>query len=446
MILSLAQGLFGHFSRPELKKFLSLGGIFALIIGVYWTLQPLKDSLFMCVVGKEYLPWAQLFSMTLLIPSIMFYSWLVDRVRRHTMIYILACVYAIGALIFGLLFSHSSMSLAAQHTDALRLVGWVWYFFVESYGSLMVALFWAFTTDITSPDSAKRGFSLIIMIGQIGSILGPLLVTPLAGAWCWGSSIPLIFLCAGLIVLLIPLVRWFVAVTPQEEMVGYTVKREPRVKHGFMQGLQLIRSHPYLLAIVAITIVQGAIVTVIDYRFKFLVGHTLLDNVSRTMYLGNYAVWVNGATLVCLLLGVSNVQRRLGIKTALMLMPLVIAIALVLVYSAPVVSVLFWVMVIARAINYSMNAPAVKQLYVPTSHDVKYKSQAWVETFGSRGSQAVGSGVILVGQSTQRFLAPGLVVLCGIMGCVGAILVWLCIAYYIAQSYDWAIKNEKLVC
>lgn len=446
MLLALAQSLFGHFTKQELKKFLSLGGIFALIIGVYWTLQPLKDSLFMCIVGKEYIPWAQLVSMSLLIPSIMAYSWLVDRVRRHTMLYLLCFIYAFMGIVFGLLFNHSSIGLANTHATMYRTIGWLWYFFVESYGSLMVALFWAFTVDITKPESAKKGFSLIIMIGQVGSILGPLLLTPLAGHCWWGSSIPIIFLCSALLMGLIFCIKLFIQATPRDEMIGYHVQIKPAPRYGFLQGLKLILTHSYLRGIVAITILQGAIVTSIDYRFKFLVGQELLDNVSRTVYLGNYAVWVNVCTLICLLLGVSNIQRRLGLRFALMLMPVVIAVALVLVYSAPIVSVLFWVMVVARAINYSMNAPAVKQLYVPTSHDVKYKSQAWVETFGSRGSQAVGSGMVLMGQALEHFLFTGFVTMVAITGSCSMILVWLIIAYYISQSYDRAIKNEKLVC
>jgi AAA family ATP:ADP antiporter len=252
--------------------------------------------------------------------------------------------------------------------------------------------------------------------------------------------------CAGLILLLIPYIRWFVNTTPAQEMAGYAVKHEPRPQQGFLQGLRLIRTQPYLLGIVMVTILQGSIVTIIDYQFKYLVGHTFLDNVSRTMYLGNYAVWVNTCTLLCLFLGISNIQRRLGIRTALMLMPLVIAIAVCLVYIAPYVTVLFWVMVVSRAMNYSMNAPAVRQLYVPTSHDVKYKSQAWVETFGSRGSQAVGSGMILVGRAMQAVIPPTFVGLLGGVGSVGMIGLWLCIAYAISGAYDRAVAQEKLVC
>ena len=54
---------------------------------------------------------------------------------------------------------------------------------------------------------------------------------------------------------------------------------------------------------------------------------------------------------------------------------------------------LFWLMVASKAINYALNSPSMKQLYIPTSKDVRYKSQAWIESFGSRGSKAVGSGI-----------------------------------------------------
>ena len=49
---------FGTFERAEFKKFLYMGGIFAVIIGVYWTLRPLKDALFIQLVDKMRLPYA----------------------------------------------------------------------------------------------------------------------------------------------------------------------------------------------------------------------------------------------------------------------------------------------------------------------------------------------------------------------------------------------------
>ncbi len=43
---------FGNFEKDEFKKFLRMGAIFALMIGVYWTLRPLKDAVFIQLVGK----------------------------------------------------------------------------------------------------------------------------------------------------------------------------------------------------------------------------------------------------------------------------------------------------------------------------------------------------------------------------------------------------------
>ena len=79
-----------------------------------------------------------------------------------------------------------------------------------------------------------------------------------------------------------------------------------------------------------------------------------------------------------------------------------IVLAMVLSFKAyPVVHVLFWIMVVAKAINYALNGPALKTLYVPTSHDVKYKSQAWIETFGSRGSKAADQVLTCFNQTFQ---------------------------------------------
>ena len=48
-------------------------------------------------------------------------------------------------------------------------------------------------------------------------------------------------------------------------------------------------------------------------------------------------------------------------------------------------------MVGSKAVNYALNGPALKQLYIPTTPDVRFKAQAWIETFGSRSSKQDGS-------------------------------------------------------
>lgn len=70
LLIRICSFNFGEFEREEFKKFLRMGLIFALIIGVYWTLRPLKDSLFIQLVDKMHLPYAKTISVLALLPLV----------------------------------------------------------------------------------------------------------------------------------------------------------------------------------------------------------------------------------------------------------------------------------------------------------------------------------------------------------------------------------------
>ena len=173
------------------------------------------------MVGKENIPWAKLVSLCVLFPLVIIYSKLVDKFPRHRMLYVMALIYAVATLAFGLLFMHPTIGLANKVVDSGRILGWAWYVFVESYGSIVVALFWAFSTDITPPESAKRGFSVVYMIGQMGCVFGPLFLTPLAGPKYWGSSAPVVLVCSGAYFHDYCYGEVFMTVIPKDQLVGY---------------------------------------------------------------------------------------------------------------------------------------------------------------------------------------------------------------------------------
>ena len=241
--------------------------------------------------------------------------------------------------------------------------------------------------------------------------------------------------------------------TPKSEMVGYHSHDKGAAKEvepGFLEGLMLMLREPYLLGIFGVIGIYEIIITIIDYNFKFLVASEYATEAARAAYLGDYAVMVNVVSFLCLLFGISNIQRRLGIKVSLVMMPFIV-LAMVLSFKAyPVVHVLFWIMVFAKAVNYALNGPALKTLYVPTSHDVKYKSQAWIETFGSRGSKAAGSGVNMSqGLFTSRFgLEGGLTAFIAFSSYLsfGLIAAWLLVALYLGKTYEKAVEQDKVVC
>ena len=64
------------------------------------------------------------------------------------------------------------LGLANWEARPARIVGWVSFVAIESYGSLAVALFWAFTNSTVDLEAAKASYGLVIAGAQIGAILG----------------------------------------------------------------------------------------------------------------------------------------------------------------------------------------------------------------------------------------------------------------------------------
>ena len=64
------------------------------------------------------------------------------------------------------------LGLANWESRPARIVGWVSFVAIESYGSLAVALFWAFTNSTVDLEAAKASYGLVIAGAQIGAIIG----------------------------------------------------------------------------------------------------------------------------------------------------------------------------------------------------------------------------------------------------------------------------------
>ena len=65
--------------RHERLKFFLLCVTFLLVIGSYTLIKELRDSIFVAIVGREYIPIARIIETFVLIPAIFFYAYLVDR-------------------------------------------------------------------------------------------------------------------------------------------------------------------------------------------------------------------------------------------------------------------------------------------------------------------------------------------------------------------------------
>lgn len=463
----LAVSLWGKFeSKEEVRKFAFLAIIFCFIIGIYWALRPLKDGIFSDFLDfGSYQPFAKILSLVLIVPLIIFYNKLIDRFSRNKLFYVLTIGYASVAILFAFLFSAYSgfgIGTASAYVGAKGsslfvsllksfwgrpIIGWMWYVFVESFGSLLVALFWAFTSDITKPGAARRGFPMIALLGQMGNILGPKFIT--AKRFGFATSSPVVVILAMLILCVGGLLWLFITVTPKEQLVGFEdaqveqkeFEKSKKEEPGFLDGLKHLLKHKYLLGIAGIIIFYEIIVTLIDYFFKLTAKAQYAGEAGMSGYLAGYGVWTGIVATICVLFGINNIQRKLGMKASLVVMPLLVLVAVLALRFFPSLQVAFWIMVFAKAVNYALNQPSLKQAYIPTTKESKYKAQSWIEMFGGRSSKAVGSGINLVnGFSPAAYMLLSLIIPLGLIG------IWIFVAIFVARTYTKAVKENKVVC
>lgn len=447
---------FGNFEKEEFKKFFRMGFIFSLIIGVYWTLRPLKDAVFIQLVDRLQLPYAKTISVLALLPLVMFYTKLLQKNSREKMLMILPFFYGITIIIFAMImyFAQAPADLIATRPlpslIATKALGYLWYLFVESFGSLVVALFWAFASDTTEPAHAKRGYPLVYAFGQLGGIICPITIGGLPHRLGLKSDTLSMIILGILTLLIIPLVKYFIKATPSNLLTSFgKIEVKTEEEPSFLEGLKLVIKNRYLMGIFAVNFIYEIIVTIFDFNFKIAAG-AQYSGVALSNYLSIYGSSVNVVSLVCLLLGISNVTRFLGVNIALASMPIIVGFALFGFLTLDSLTFLFILMVGSKAINYALNGPALKQLYIPTTPDVRFKAQAWIETFGSRSSKEAGSLFNMTLSPLQsafgKLQGKGYyLMLSGSFG-FPLLVLWLITALFLGKAFQKAIENKKLIC
>jgi AAA family ATP:ADP antiporter len=322
-----------------------------------------------------------------------------------------------------------------------RILGWAWYLYVESFGSLMVALFWSFVSDSTTPESAKRGYSAIAIGGQMGGLTGPLLAQQIIGSYGTGAAL---ILAVGALCLLVGFVFIYVSFIREKDRSAFGKNRSPlegKPKAGFMEGFRLLISRPYLFGIFSIIALYEILITILDFHFKVLASNEHLGE-NLVQFLFKYAISVNVVALAALLFGAGAIGRKLGVGRTLLILPAFVLAAFFTLKSYPVLWVAFAIMVACKGVNYSLIQPTKEQLYLPTTKESRYKAKAWIDMFGGRLSKGTGSYI----NSFRGILGPETFMVITVTASVGLVGLWVFAALFVGKIHAKAIKEDRLVC
>lgn len=435
MVSKLLRFFWGDLTSDELKKFGLLACTYLFIIGTYWLMRPLKDAIFMRVVGKNYLPAAKILSVLIMIPLILIYSKLVDVVQKHKLFYIIFIFYGIIFLSIAYFLGHPSIGLANQDLGSDRLLGWAFYLGIESFGSLAITLFWSFVASTCDTASAKKGYALILFGAQFGSVAGPFL----AGKATIIGMQPLVLMVAFGILIVPVIIRLLLHKYPYFFNEVDTEKKTHKPSTGPIQGLKLLFSHTYLVGILGLVTLYEIIGTIIDYQMKFMADGTFSSVEVLTEFFGAYGFYANLLALLFALVGTNFFIRKFGLVASLVSYPITVGLVVIMVWINPTLYAFFGAMIAIKGFSYALNKPCVEIMYIPTSKDVKFKAKSWIDVFGSRSAKAGGAAINAFFTEISSLLFFGSLISIGVVG------VWIATAFFVGKKNQHLVRENKII-
>ncbi len=401
-----------------------------LILTAYYLLKVAREPLILLGGGAEVKSYASVGQSILLVFVTSIYGWLATRVARMALIAWVSGFFVVNLVVFWAL---------GERGVPLGVPFFLW---VGIFNVTTVAQFWSFAADVYSEEQGKRLFPIVGIGSSVGAV---------AGAWVANELLFLgpfrLMLIASLLLVVCVALTYAVhrrdTHPPSEQAPRHDVKSPLSGANGFA----LVLRDRYLLLFAGLIFVLNWVTKTGDY----VLDRKLLDaahdaalnhGVKASLYVGQfkarYFEWVNVLGVVLQLLAVSRVIKYLGLRAALVIMPIISLAGYGAAFIAPVLGVLFAARVVESSLDYSLSNTTRQALWLLTSRDAKYKAKQVIDTFIVRAGDVMSAGLVWIG--TRNGLP--------LRGFIGATVVltfqWVLLAFLLGRAYTRLSSAQAL--
>lgn len=444
----------------QLPKVVFHASLIAVIISSFWILDSIKDPILNITIGIESQPLAKLLSVFTTLLSVCVYDFLTSRVSKVYLIIIISSFFGSIFFLLSALLSHPQIGLANHTQSGFRWIGWLSYLMIESYGSLMIAVFWSFTNTVMDVSLAKASYGLIIGTAQIGALLGSSIA-----ANSKTIGIPSLFLIGACLTLSINLLMKLYSLCfhleakaanePVHAKAALPIKGTSSERSTVFQsslkscyeGCFLIYRYKYVMHLLVITLLYEILLTLIDYKFKVMGAKNFLSSNenndaedSFVLLLARFGQFSNLLSFLLSFFFFSFLVSNYGIRKCLMILPMLLIAGTTLTAMFPELWLIFLTVSILKALVFGFFDPLKEILYVPTSDAIKFKAASWIEVFGARFAKALGS---LLNQFLQRNVYQRNYSLLLLSLALGAALLYL--VWNVGRMFDDLIADDRVV-
>ncbi len=398
-----------------------------LILMAYYALKPVREAL---ILGegsaelKSYLSAFQVILLAVLVPA---YGGLVSRLPRIRLINVVTGFFAACLLAF---------FVAAQAGLRIAIPFFLW---IGIFNLMIVAQFWSFANDVYTREEGERLFAIVGFGASLGAVVGARvadrLIEPL--------GINVLLLLGG--VLLVGQ-----ALLTNHLDRSSRGRRRPTApprgggdrRSGGPSAFTMVFKSRYLLFIALMLMLLNLVNTTGEYILGTIVEDTAgrmvaegrAGGLSEQQIIGDfyskYFTLVNILGLVLQLFVVSRIVKHLGVRIAVLILPLLSLGAYNVLMFYPVLLAVLGAKVLENSTDYSLNNTIRNMLFLPCTYEEKFKAKQAIDSFFVRSGDVLSALLVLAGTSLMALPPRGFAAVNAVL-----VVVWLVLAWYVGRTY-----------
>ncbi len=403
-----------------------------LVLMSYYIAKVVREALILSEGGaelKSYLSAGQVF---LIIAAVRLYSWLAGQSSRRRLINIVNIFFAACLGVFYVL---------AQSGVPVGVVFFLW---IGMFNVMVVAQFWSFANDVYTPEAGKRLFAIVAFGASSGAV---------AGSYLPSQFIPIfglnqLLIVSGFVLLASLLVTNYVDSRDRSggaRVAATGIGKDDEETFGKEGAFKLVFANKYLLMIAFLILLLNWVNTTGEY----ILGKTV-ENAANEMaatqggafsvrdfiggFYADFFTVVNIAGVLIQLFAVSRILKYVGIRFAILVLPVIAMGGYLILAFFPVLAIVRWAKTAENATDYSLNNTVRHALFLPASREEKYKAKQAIDSFFHRSGDVLSAALVFAGVTWLSFEPMHFAIFNLVL-----VAIWLVLAIKIG------IENKRLV-
>ncbi|NJN52259.1 MAG: hypothetical protein HC809_11335 [Gammaproteobacteria bacterium] len=403
-----------------------------LLMTAYYIVKALRESFMLSEHSAEVRAYAVAVIALVLMLLVPLYSVIRRKLDGVQLINAVTWFFVLNMLVF--------VPLAASD---LKL-GFVFFVWVAVFGVVVVSQFWALAADSLNLKSGQRLFPAIMVGVNLGALAGAKLADVAASSL--GTN-GLMLVGAGALAITTALAGRARDAVPDGSR---PVRSRVDVEHPhLLGGFKLVFNDRYLMLVATLVVLLNWVNTTGEFLLADFVKATAQSLLARgditdigvfiTSFYGEFFFWVTLLGLILQLFLVSRIYRKVGVRGAILVLPIVAIIGYGLLIFIPIFTIVRLVKIVENSVDYSVMATTRHALFLPTSRAAKYEAKTAIDTFFWRFGDLVQAGAVFIGLNvfgwaTIEFAALNLVLA----------LIWLAVAWRVGHRYTQLAQQNVI--